>query len=335
MAPIRIGIVGGGRIGKVHIESIVRFVPEAEIRCLADPLMNDNLQAWAIAQGVLSCVDDPEIVFSDPQIDAVLVCSPTPTHASFVQRAAECGKHVFCEKPLDTDLKRIDETLRVVEQAGVKFQIGFNRRFDHNFSALQKIVADGGIGDVQLLKITSRDPSPPPAEYVRNSGGIFMDMMIHDIDMARFLTGLEVVEVYAKGAVLIDPAIGDAGDVDTAVLQLTFSNGALGVIDNSRKACYGYDQRAEVFGSKGSAQIENDAPSTVRVSSAGGVVCEKPLHFFLERYLNAYSREIIEFLGAVKEDKPVPCGPMDARKSVQIALAATQSLHEGRPVRIM
>lgn len=332
MDKIKIGIIGGGRIGKVHIESITRFVPAAEIVYLADTYMNDELKKWAFEHGISQSVSDPEVIFSDPSIDAVLICSPTATHADLIQRAAQAKKHIFCEKPVDTDLQRIYKTLKVVEDSGVKFQIGFNRRFDHNFSALQKTVAEGKIGDIQIVKISSRDPEPPSAEYVKGSGGIFIDMMIHDFDMVRFLTGMEVVEVYAVGSVLIDPAIGEAGDVDIAMVQLKFENGALGIIDNSRKSCYGYDQRAEVFGSLGAAMIENDTPSSVKLSTKDGVTGEKPFHFFLERYLAAYSREVVEFAEAILYDKPITCGPIDAVKPVAIALAANKSLKEKRPV---
>lgn len=235
-------------------------------------------------------------IMNDPEIDAVLVCSSTNTHAQFTQEAALEGKHVFCEKPIDTDIERIKETMKVVEESGIKFQIGFNRRFDHNFKAVKDAVESGKIGDPHIIRITSRDPEPPNPEYVKVSGGIFLDMTIHDFDMARYLSGSEVTEVYVNGAVLVDPGIGEAGDIDTAVISMKFANGAIGVIDNSRKAVYGYDQRAEVFGSKGAVATANDTLSTAVLHTADGVMAEKPLYFFLERYMDSFVQELKEFL---------------------------------------
>jgi len=221
-----------------------------------------------------------------------------------------------------------------VKKANVKLQVGFNRRFDHNFKRVRELVESGAVGAPQIVKITSRDPAPPPASYVAVSGGIFLDMMIHDFDMARYQAGSDVVEVYATGAVLVDKAIGEAGDVDTALVSLRFANGALGVIDNSRKAVYGYDQRVEVFGSKGSASAENDTPSTVRLSTESGVVGDKPLYFFLERYKEAFISEMRAFLEAVAEGKPCPVTGEDGLQDLLVGLAATKSLAEGRPVKI-
>ncbi len=334
MKKLRVGIIGGGRIGKVHATSISRYVPTAEIVALADPFMNEELEKWAHGLGISETTKDTDYIINHKGIDAVLICSPTDTHSDLVVAAAKAGKHIFCEKPVDTDLGRINKTMKVVRECGVKFQIGFNRRFDHNHSALRKRVTDGTIGELQIVKITSRDPSPPPVEYIKISGGIFLDMMIHDFDMIRYLSGMEVVEVYAVGSVMIDSAIGEAGDVDTAMVQLVLENGALGIIDNSRQAVYGYDQRAEVFGSKGCALVENDRPSLVQTSTAEAVSTEKPLYFFLDRYMAAYAQEIIEFAAAVQHDLPVACGIDDAIRPVEIALAAAKSLKEHRPVKI-
>jgi myo-inositol 2-dehydrogenase/D-chiro-inositol 1-dehydrogenase len=222
----------------------------------------------------------------------------------------------------------------VVRENEVLFQIGFNRRFDHNHSAVRAAVMENKVGDVHIIKITSRDPEPPSPEYVKVSGGIFLDMMIHDFDMVRFLSGSEVKEVYATGAVLIDPEIGKAGDVDTAMVMLTMENGALAIIDNSRQAVYGYDQRTEVFGSKGCAKVENDRKSLVEVSSKDSVESEKPLYFFLDRYIDSYANEIIDFINSVQNNAPIKCGIEDAVRPVEIALAATKSLKEHRPVLI-
>ncbi len=330
---LRIGIIGGGRIGKVHAANLTTRVAGVEVTVMADPFANEELEALAADYGITRVIKDYKEILDDPDIDAVLICSPTDTHAAITREAAIAGKHVFCEKPLDQDPDVIRETLDVVKQAGVVFQIGFNRRFDHNFRALRQAVIDGSVGDVHLLRITSRDPEPPPAEYVRVSGGLFLDMAIHDFDMARYLTGSEVVKVHAAGAVLVDPAIGREGDIDTAITTLWFENGALGVIDNSRKATYGYDQRAEVFGSKGCAESTNDAASTVAFSDADGVRSEKPLFFFLERYAESFAEELRDFVKAVNDGTEVP-GRKAALNSVLIALAAKKSLETGLPVEV-
>jgi myo-inositol 2-dehydrogenase/D-chiro-inositol 1-dehydrogenase len=264
----------------------------------------------------------------------VLVCSSTDTHADLVVAAAEKGKHVFCEKPIDLSVPKVRRALAAVERAGVKLQVGFNRRFDHNFRRVRELVQSGALGEPHLVRITSRDPAPPPLAYVKVSGGLFLDMTIHDFDMARYLSGSEVVEVFAKGAVLVDPAIGQAGDVDTAVVTLTFASGALRVIDNSPKAAYGYDQRVEVFGSKGSAACANDTPSSVVLSGADGVLSDKPLHFFLERYRQAFVDEMKAFFAALATGAPTPVGGQDGLAPILIGLAARRSVAERRPVRI-
>lgn len=330
---LRIGIIGGGRIGKVHAINLSTRVAGVEVAAMADPFAGAELESWAAEYGITKVIKEYKEILADDSIDAVLVCSPTDTHASISQEAARAGKHVFCEKPLDQDPDTIRETLKVVKECGVVFQIGFNRRFDHNFRAVRKAVEDGTVGDVHLLKITSRDPAPPPVEYVRVSGGLFMDMAIHDFDMARYLTGSEVIKVHAAGAVLVDPAIGKEGDIDTAITTLWFENGALGVIDNSREAKYGYDQRAEVFGNKGCAASSNDRASTVSISDADGVKSEKPLYFFLERYAESFAEEMRDFAKAIHDGAEVP-GGKSALNSVLIALAAKKSLETGRPVEV-
>jgi myo-inositol 2-dehydrogenase/D-chiro-inositol 1-dehydrogenase len=330
---VKIGIIGGGRIGKVHAVNLTTRVAGVSVAAMADPFADDNLVEWAAGQGITRVIKDYKEILNDPVIDAVLICSPTDTHAAISQEAALAGKHIFCEKPLDQDPDVIRKTLEVVKKAGVVFQIGFNRRFDHNFRAVRRAVEDGSVGDVHILRITSRDPSPPPIDYVKVSGGLFMDMAIHDFDMARFLTGSEVVKVHAAGAVLVDPAIGQEGDIDTAITTLWFENGALGVIDNSREAVYGYDQRAEIFGNKGSAGSANDSPSTVLVSDAQGVRADKPLFFFLERYAESFAEEMRDFTKAIREGLEVP-GAKAALNSVLIATAAKESLKRGRPVEV-
>ncbi len=303
---LRIGVIGVGRIGKIHAESIATRTPGAVLAAVADV----NLAAaeeTAVRFNVPIVTEDYHTILADPNIDAVAICSATDTHAQIVQEAAAAGKHIFCEKPIDHSLEKIDAALTAVEKAGVKLQIGFNRRFDANFRKVRQMVADGKIGDLHILRITSRDPSPPPLEYVKVSGGMFLDMTIHDFDMVRYLAGSEVEEVYVAAGVMVDPAIGEAGDVDTAVITLKFANGAIGTIDNSRKAVYGYDQRVEVFGSEGMVSAANNMPNTHVYSSADGVHSEKPLFFFLERYMDSFVTEMQEFVQAVLQgEEPVP-----------------------------
>src|SRR6185436_4675049 len=264
----------------------------------------------------------------------VAICSPTETHADLIVAAARAGKAIFCEKPISLDLAEVDRALAAVTEAGVPFQIGFNRRFDPAHAAVREAVVRGEVGEPQLVRISSRDPEPPPMAYVRGSGGIFLDMTIHDFDMARFVTGSEVVEVFARGAVLVDPEFGDAGDVDTALVTLVHANGCLTAIDNSRQAVYGYDQRVEVFGSRGMAASENPLAHTAVVRTADGTSMSALPYFFLERYIPSYLREWDAFVKAVRTGTPTPVSGVDARAPLVIGLAAWESLREGRPVPI-
>ena len=331
---IKIGIIGAGRIGKVHSESISKYVSNAVVKAIADPFMNADTEKWAQGLGIEDIYTDYKKILEDKEIDAVLVCSSTDTHSPISIEAAKAGKHVFCEKPVDHDLSKIYEVLKTVKETGVKFQVGFNRRFDHNFKAVKKAVVDGAIGDVNIIKITSRDPEAPPVEYVKVSGGMFLDMTIHDFDMVRYLSGSEVTEVYAMGCSIVNPEIGKAGDIDTAIISMKLENGALAVIDNSREAAYGYDQRAEVFGSKGSVAVSNDSNSTAVISTKDGVMSEKPLYFFLERYMQSFATEVGEFVDAIENDTETPVTGIDGLKPVLIGLAAKKSIEEGRPVKL-
>lgn len=333
MKKFKVGIIGCGRIGKVHAESITYHIPNAEVKSVSDIYL-DGVKEWADSLGIENVYNDHKAILEDPEIDAVLVCSSTDTHSPISTEAAKAGKHIFCEKPIDYDLGRIQSTLKAVEDNNVKFQVGFNRRFDHNFAKINQVTKDGVIGDPHIIKITSRDPEPPPVEYVKVSGGIFLDMTIHDFDMARFQAGSEVVEVYAAGNCLVNPAIAEAGDVDTAVITLKFENGAIGIIDNSRRAAYGYDQRVEVFGSKGAVEAKNDTETTCSVSTEEGVVSEKPLYFFLERYMGSFVEEMKQFFAAIENDTETPVQGIDGLKPVLIGLAAKKSIEEGRPVKI-
>lgn len=333
MKRVKIGIIGAGRIGKIHADNLLR-IPNAEIVGISDPFAGPELEAWAAARNIGLLTKDSSELIGHPDIDAVYICSSTDTHVSLIKQAAQAGKHIFCEKPVSMDIGQTEEAIEAVRKAGVKLQIGFNRRFDHNFKRVREHVLQGTVGEPHIVKITSRDPSPPPTEYIKVSGGLFMDMAIHDFDMARFLSGDEVVEVYAQGSVLVDPVFAEYGDVDTAVVTLRFAGGALGIIDNSRKAEYGYDQRVEVFGSKGAVAVANDHPNTAVVSTKEGISSDKPLHFFLERYSEAYKEETYKFLDSIVNGTPLPVDGNDALQAERIALAAKLSLQHHRPVSL-
>lgn len=332
---LNIGIIGAGRIGKVHLESISYHVKNATVTAMADPFMNEETEKLIRSYGVSKVTKDYKDILNDKDIDAVLVCSSTDTHAAISMEAINAGKHVFCEKPVDHSIEKIQAVADALkEHPDIKFQVGFNRRFDHNFAAIRKAYDDGKIGEAHILKITSRDPEPPNPAYIKVSGGIFLDMTIHDFDMACFLTDSDVEELYVNSAVLVDPAIGEQGDVDTAIITMKMANGALAVIDNSRKAAYGYDQRAELFGSKGMVATSNDTVSSAVISNADGVTGEKPLFFFLERYMGSFSEEMRQFTEAVINDTEVPVGIHAGLQSVKIGLAARKSVEEHRPVKI-
>ena len=330
---LRFGVIGAGRIGKIHAENLATRIPDAEVAAIADVDLK-AAQELAYRLHVPVAVDDYHAILSDPTIDAVAICSSTDTHAKIVIEAAGAGKHIFCEKPIDYDLAKIDAALQAIEKAGVKLQIGFNRRFDPNFRKVRSMVAEGKIGDLHILRITSRDPAPPPVSYVKVSGGMFLDMTIHDFDMARYLSGSEVEEVYVAAGVMVDPGIGEAGDVDTAVITLRFANGAIGTIDNSRKAVYGYDQRVEVFGSEGMVQAQNNTPDHDVYFNAEGVHSAKPLYFFLERYMDSFIAELKGFVQSIQENTTPPVIGIDGRIPVLIGMAAKKSYLEHRPVKL-
>ncbi len=330
---LNIGLIGAGRIGKVHGETIAFRVPEASLVAVTDPNL-EAAQAIAKRCGIPQVCASAGEIFANKDIDAVLVCSSTNTHADLAIQAAEAGKHIFCEKPIDHTLEKIDRALAAVERNKVKLQVGFNRRFDSNFARVRQSIVSGEIGTPHLVHIISRDPGPPPISYVKVSGGMFLDMTIHDFDMARFLMGEEVTEVYAAAGVRVDPEIGKAGDVDTAVILLRYASGAIGTIDNCRQAPYGYDQRVEVLGSKGSIATENLYPNRAVVSTAESVRRDLPLNFFMERYLDSFERELRDFVAAVVADKPTPVSGADGRVPVVMAMAAMKSHREGRPVKL-
>jgi myo-inositol 2-dehydrogenase/D-chiro-inositol 1-dehydrogenase len=328
---LRFGVIGVGRIGRMHAGMLARDVPGASLAIVHDtrrPFADDVARAY----GAAVASDVGELLASD--IDAIAICTSTDTHADLIVAAAEAGKAIFCEKPVSLELAAVDRALAAVEAAGVPFQIGFNRRFDAAHAAVAEAVRSGRLGEPHLARITSRDPAPPPLEYVRASGGLFLDMTIHDFDMARFVVGSEVVEVFARGAVRIDPAVGEAGDVDTAVVTLVHENGCLTTIDNSRQAVYGYDQRVEVFGSAGMAASENPLAHTAVVRTAGGTSAPTLPYFFLERYVPTYVAEWKAFVEALAGGAEPPVGAVDARAPLAIGLAAWRSVRERRPVLV-
>lgn len=321
---------GAGRIGAIHAANIAAH-PQAQLRYIVDP-MTDAAQSLADRHGAQ--VAKMDIALADPAVDAVLIASSTDTHADFIEAAARAGKAILCEKPIDLDLDRTKACLQVVEETDTLLALGFNRRHDPNFRRIKQAMEAGKIGKSELVQITSRDPSPPPAEYVARSGGLFRDMMIHDLDMAQWLLGEKPVEVFATASCLVDPAIGAAGDVDTALVTLKTASGRLAQISNSRRAAYGYDQRVEAFGEKGMLRAENVRPTTVELMTDDGAVTDKPLHFFLERYETAYKAELDDFVTALLEDRqPLAIG-RDGLIALELAEAALASCRSGKAVSL-
>ena len=333
MQTVNIGILGLGRIGKIHLKNALSLDPQVRVMAVAD-IDSQNLEMAANA-GIEYCHEDFMDVLNLPDLHAVLICTPTTTHYDILQAACNKGLHIFCEKPLDTDLARIGQIQQFAERSRVKVQVGFQRRFDPYFKGIHDQIRNGRIGDPHIVNITSRDPEPPPLDFVRNSGGLFMDMTIHDFDIARFLMQQGVSEVFAMGGVRIDQDIGRAGDIDTAICSLRFADDTFVSINNSRQAVYGYDQRVEVFGSKGSVEIFNKRPDNYLLHNSEGSHLPQPHYFFLERYADAYRIELSAFIDCLKnEELPVPAGISDAYEATAIALAANKSLKENRPVNL-
>ena len=321
---------GAGRIGAIHAANIAGH-PNARLRLVVD---TDHAAAEGLAIRHGAVLGSDEEALADPEIDAVVIASSTDTHADLIEAAARAGKAIFCEKPLDLDRGRAEACVAIAEECGVLLMVGFNRRFDPHFARLERQIRDGRIGRPEIVTITSYDPAPPPLDYVRRSGGLFRDMMIHDFDMARWLLDEEPAELFAAASVLVDPAIGEAGDVDTAVVMLRFESGALCQISNSRRAVYGYDQRIEVLGSKGALQAGNVAESTVTFAGTDGIVGDKPLPFFLERYGEAYRRELGHFIDAVAAGTAPLVGGEDGIKALALADASLESYRTGHPIGI-
>lgn len=328
---LQIAVVGAGRIGELHARLLSREVAGAALAAVSDV---DAGRAGRLAELLDAAARPLAAILDDEAVDAVAICTSTDTHVELIVAAASAGKAIFCEKPVSLDLAQVDAALAALERGGSFFQVGFNRRFDPAHASVRDAVASGAIGDVQLVRITSRDPEPPPLDYVRVSGGIFLDMTVHDFDMARFVTGSEVLEVYARGAVRVVPELGALGDVDTAVVVLEHACGAYTLIDNSRQSAYGFDQRVEAFGSLGMAASENPPAHTGVVRAADGTRGEPLPHFFLERYLASYIREWEAFVAALREGGPSPVPAAEGRAPLAIGLAAGRSAQEGRPVRL-
>ncbi len=328
-----VAVIGAGRMGSIHITNIMDHMTSVTISGVydTDPGAADK---EIIRKYGLICYGSDSEIWRDTTVDAVCICSPTTTHLEYIRKAARAGKHIFCEKPIGEDISGIKETLKIVKSAGVTLMVGFNRRFDNNFQRAASAVRKGEIGSPHVVKITSRDPHPPSMEFIKTSGGLFFDMSIHDWDMARFLMGAEIESVYATGSNLVDPEIGKLGDIDTAAAVLRFTSGAIAVIDNSRQAVYGYDQRIEIFGSKGSVVIGNQPTNTACISTAECIKHDSIPHFFINRYMQSYCDELKMFFETLEKKGPSPVSGEDGLAAVKIARAALISHRENRPVSL-
>lgn len=332
MKKVKVGIIGMGRIGKIHLQNLCTKIEGVEVTAVVNP--SKKGQDYAKGFGVGQVSDDVGIIFDNPEINAVLICSPSDTHSDYAIKAAQSGKAIFCEKPIDMSLERATEVVSKVKENNVPMMVAFNRRFDPDFAKVRTSASKGEIGNIHSLHIISRDPGPPPIAYIKQSGGLFKDMTIHDFDMARFIMGCEVTEVFATGGCLVDPEIGKVGDIDTAMITLRFENGATAVIENSRKAIYGYDQRLEVFGSNGMLKIENPLMTNVSSSDESGTHSDVNLNFFIDRYETSYLLEMQAFINGLINETEMPVGGGDGIKSIVIANAAYESLKENRPIKI-
>lgn len=332
MKKVNIGIIGAGRIGLLHADNILNST-DLNLIAISD-IYIDHLKGTHYERLVPIQTTDSSVIFNHTDIDAVFICSSTDTHAAYIKAAAKANKHIFCEKPISFNIEDTREALCAVKEAGVKFQVGFNRRFDKHFRKVYETVRSGAIGRPHMIKISSRDPEAPPEEYIKRSGGMFMDMTIHDFDMVRYLSGSEVTEVYVKAANLIDPKFGKFDDVDTAIILLTFEDGTMAVIDNSRQAVYGYDQRIEVFGEKGEVSAGNESRTNVQISTEDSIKIDHPKHFFLDRYKEAYEEEIHEFAQAIIENQPLKCTGKDGYQAELLAFATRLSWKEDRSVSL-
>lgn len=331
---IVLGIIGcGGRIGRVHTKNIVSNFPSVKLKLFCDTNVKGTKE-WAKSLGIKDITANYKEILEDSEINTVLICSPAPTHVDYIIKAADAGKDIFCEKPIDLDPKKIRKALEVVKKNDVKLQIGFMKRFDRNYMKLKESINSGKVGKLYLIKLSSRDPCVAPLEYLKSSGGIFLDMTCHDFDLVRYLTGNEIEEVFTFGSVLIDPNIGKIGDFDTVVVSLKFRNGTLGIIDNSRETNYGYDQRVEIFGSKGCISVDNPKLNQISFSAEEKIIIDNPNYWFFERYSNAYIEEMRYFFKAIQNNtEPLVTG-VDALKAVLIGLAVQKSAKENKTIEV-
>ena len=330
---IKVGIVGVGRMGRIHLENLSRNMKGVEVIAAVNP--GKEGQQFALNYGVKNVSDNINTIIENPEIDAVIISASSNTHSDYALMCAKAGKAVFCEKPIDMSLKKASETIAFISELNVPIMIGFNQRFDSNFSKVKNEIVSGKIGSLRNLHIISRDPQPPPISYIKTSGGLFKDMTIHDFDMARFIMGSEVTEVFAYGNCLINSAIGEAGDIDSATVLLKFENGATATIENSRETSYGYDQRLEIFGSKGAIKVENPLKSNLNILTANGTETDCHLNFFMDRYKASYLEEMTAFIDALKNNKPMPVSGEDGLKAMIIAEAANKSLAENKPISLL
>ena len=326
-----IGVLGAGRIGRLHAENVSRHMSRARLKSVCDPSLDER---WARDLGVEICASTPEGIFDDPEIEAVVIATPSRFHVDLIERAAEAGKQIFCEKPVAFDVEAIQRAHTAATAAKVRLQVGFNRRFDPAFRHMKEAIEEGTIGDVDMIRIVNRDPRPPARKFIPSSGGLFFDFTIHDLDMVRFLSGSEIAEVHAAGAVLVDPGIGELGDIDTVLISLRLENGALATIDNSRQTGYGYDQRVEVLGAFGDLKVVNPYETLVQTRRAQGIHLGTYPDTFIERYREAYLQELRSFLRCVQEGTPVEVGAADASAAVLAAQAAQESHLTGRRVTL-
>ncbi|UCH09038.1 MAG: inositol 2-dehydrogenase [Fidelibacterota bacterium] len=325
------GLIGAGRIGKMHAHNIITYLPDVFLKAVADCKPD---KPWVDSLGIPVCADHCGQILDDPDIEAVVITTPSATHVEMITLAAMAGKQIFCEKPIAFEADNVAQATSAANEAGVMLQVGFNRRFDPDFRAVQEAVTAGKVGTPHIIRITNRDPIRPSLDFIPDSGGLFMDFSIHDFDMVRFLSGSEVVQVYAAGSVLIDPEIERLGDIDTALITLRLASGTLCIIDLSRETGYGYDQQVEVFGSKGSISAFNTTPTRTVLSTDEGVYSDKPHYSFVERYEAAFVEEMRAFFACVRNGSSPLVSGEDAQMAVKIAQAALESYQQNRPVEV-
>jgi len=317
MKKIKLLVIGCGRIGKMHINNIINYFPDVDVAGIIDERLD---RSWVEQRHIpLHRKSEQATLLADESIDAVLIAASSASHVELIKAAANAGKHIFCEKPVTFDAPQLDDIAAIVKNNAVKLQIGLNRRFDREFLRVKEVVDSGQIGKMQIIKITNRDPKRPDLAFIPRSGGLFFDFNVHDFDMARFISGAEVDEVYASGANLIDPEIGKLGDIDTAIISMKLSNGAHCIIDCSRETHYGYDQRLEVFGSKGNILARNTQPSYTQLASADGVETDKPYYSYVERYADAYQQQFSAFFAAIAQNKPISVSAHDMKQAISLS----------------